>query len=132
MHELRSINLSPKSFQTCLPPGPLYSKLSKYIEFPFYEMVPCLLIALILWVTSCGAFAIPDHLFRERNLSAIPLPWACRARLHDFHTEFQKVLVDLHSDNVLFFCEKLKLFLGGGTPSSEFPEQGAEQKSCIR
>lgn len=83
-------------------------------------MVPCLLIALILWVTSCGAFAIPDHLFRERNLSAIPLPWACRARLHDFHTEFQKVPVDLHSDNVPFFCEKSKLFLCGGYSTISF------------
>lgn len=40
-------------------------------------MVPCLLIALILRVTSFGVFTILYYLFWDRNLSAIPLPWAC-------------------------------------------------------
>lgn len=54
LHGLYFINLPPKSFQTCLPLGPLYSKLSKCIELSFCETAPCLLIALILWENRCG------------------------------------------------------------------------------
>lgn len=76
LHGLYFINLPQKSFQTCLPLGLLYSKLSKYIELCFCEMAPCLLIALILWEIDV-VVRTRYYLFPERDLSASPLPQTC-------------------------------------------------------